>query len=236
MSDDMTSAGLGRPRTTSGDESSTVDTAKHEAAAVKDTAMDAEKAMLNTAKDEAAGLAHETKAQAMDLFAQTRQELTDQAATQQERIAAGLQTIGDELSSMAHNADDSGVASDLVRRASARVSSAGTWLGDRDPSGVLADVKAFARRRPGAFIAGALLAGIAAGRLARALAANAHDAEAATPPASVPTPPEAPVAVTATPVDAYDVGAPTEDSPLYAEAVGRHEGAEGTSRDRSDTV
>ncbi len=161
--------------TDAGGASPTMEDAKHEAAELTDTATGAAKDVAGTAKDEAASVARETKAQAKDLFEQGRQEFSDQASKQQQRLAAGLDSLGSELSTMARSSDGSGIASDLVQKASDRIAGAASWLGSREPSGVLQDVKAFARRRPGAFIGAALLAGIAAGRLTRALAANAKE-------------------------------------------------------------
>jgi len=159
----------------SADTSGKVDAAKHEAASLKDTASAQAKDVLGTAKDEAATVVGEAKSQAKDLYAQTQRELKDQATTQQQRIAVGLRSVGDELGSMAANADGGGVASDLVQQVSHRLSSAANWLGDRDPSSVLNEVKRFARRKPGTFILAAAITGIVVGRLTRALAANASD-------------------------------------------------------------
>jgi len=223
-----TGAGVGEPH-----DADTVDTAKHEAADLKDTAAGAAKDVAGTAKDEATSVAQETKAQAKDLFDQTRTELTDQASKQQERIAAGLGALGDELGSMAQNSDSSGIAGDLVQKVAERVSGAASWLNSRDPSGVLADVKSFARRRPAAFIGGSLLAGILVGRLTRALAANAKDAASSSDSATSGSPRP----VTAGPsVPSTRVPVTAEESPLYAESAARSLAAgQGVSNERSDT-
>lgn len=230
MSDGTYATGSGEPYRPSNGESGTVDTAKEAAADLKDTATDAARDVAGTAKDEAASVAHETKAQAADLLQQTRRELSDQAATQQERVAAGLSAIGDELGAMARGSEGSGVAADLVQRVSDKASSAASWLSDRDPAGVLDDVKAFARRRPAVFIAAALIAGVVAGRLTRALIANAQDDS------------DEPVsgtgeraAVTATPIDeaefapagtaAAGAAAYADDAPLASDAVPPASGA-----------
>lgn len=192
-----------------GDAPGKVDTAKQEAADLKDTAASQAKDVLATAKDEASSVVGEAKTQAKDLYAQTQRELKDQADAQQQRIAGGLRSVGDELASMAANAGGGGVASDLVQQVSTRLSAAGAWLGDRDPSAVLAEVKRFARRKPGTFILGAAVAGIVVGRLTRALAANASDdKKAADDTATGP--------VTTTPAtDASPV--PMGDTPVYAQ-------------------
>lgn len=221
------------------DASGKVDAAKQQAADLKDTAAAQAKDVVGTAKDEAATVVGEAKTQAKDLYAQTQRELKEQAHTQQQRIAVGLGAIGDELGSMAANSDGGGVASDLVQQVSSRLTSAGTWLSDRDPSSVLDEVKRFARRRPGTFILGAVVAGVVVGRLTRALAANAAEdkkAEASRP--ALPAAPAPAVVVpdpwTATPVGTVQGEGPgathnsapdgLEGAPLYAQtASGRSE-------------
>lgn len=152
-----------------------VDTAKAEAADVKDTAVDKAKDVAETAKDEAGAVLDETKASLTDVYHQVRRELGDQAAAQQERLSSGMRDASDDLQQMAQSSGTSSVATDLVQRASQQLDNASTWLAQRDPADVVREVKSFARRRPGVFILGALLAGIAVGRLTRALATNAAD-------------------------------------------------------------
>jgi vacuolar-type H+-ATPase subunit E/Vma4 len=156
-------------------QSGTVDTAKNEAGEIAGSAKQEAGHVVETAKSEATSVAQETKRQAKDLYAQTQTELKEQAATQQQRVADGLRSIGEELRSMANSADEPGVASDLVSQVSTRLTSVAGWVGDRDPGSLLNEVKSFARRRPGAFIGVAALAGLAAGRLTRALADQAAD-------------------------------------------------------------
>ena len=89
---------------------------------------------------------------------------------QQQRVAAGLRSTGDELRGMAESSNGQTVASDVVRQAADRATSVAAWLENRDPGSLLEEVKQFARRRPGPFIAIAIGTGIVAGRLTRALA------------------------------------------------------------------
>jgi hypothetical protein len=155
---------------------STSDTAKQEAAELKNTTTDQAKNVLGTAKDEASSVIGEAKWQAKDLYAQTQRELKDQANTQQQRLAGGLRSVSDDLNSLASGQPTSGgMATDLVRQVSSRLSSASSWIGDRDPGTLLQEVKQYARRKPGTFILLAAAAGVVAGRLTRALASNASD-------------------------------------------------------------
>ena len=211
----------------SGD-SSMVDTAKEEASQLKTTATDAAKNVAGTAKDEAASVAETTKSQAVDLFHQTQREVSDQAAAQQRRLAAGLSSIGDELGSMARNADG-GIAADLVQRVSSRASSAASWLEARDPASVLSEVKQFARRRPAAFIGAALVAGVAAGRLTRALISDAKDESSGSSSSASTSVPAA------RPVVATEPAVAPGDSPVYAASAARLQTPpQGVTYDRSD--
>jgi len=168
--------GVPAPRdTATTGQSGSVETAKQEAGELKDTAVSEAGHVAETAKGEAKAVAQEVKYQAKDLYAQTQRELKDQAQVQQQRAAVGLRSVSDELQSMTANAENPGLAADLLNQVSTRLSSAASWLGDRDPSAVLSEVKSFARRKPGTFIIGAAILGIVAGRLTRALAANASD-------------------------------------------------------------
>lgn len=102
----------------------TVDTAKQEASDLAATAKTEATDVVDTAKDQAASVAHEARMQAKDLYHTTTRELREQASTQQQRLADGLRTVGDELDSMAGSSAEPGVASELVQQASRRVGSA----------------------------------------------------------------------------------------------------------------
>ncbi|MBI5159930.1 MAG: hypothetical protein HY996_00675 [Micrococcales bacterium] len=143
------------------------------ASAVAGEAQDAAKHVAGTAKDEAAGVVQEAKSRTRDLYHQTTAELRDQAGTQQQRVAEGLRTVGQQLGSMADSGDQ-GVASDVVRQASQRVGAAAQWLESRDPGSLLSELRRFASRRPGTFIAVAAVGGVVAGRLTKSLVENAR--------------------------------------------------------------
>jgi len=145
------------------------------AAEVKDTSVAAGQHVAGVAKSEIHRVGSETKQQAKDLYRQTQSELADQAATQQKRVASGLRTFGDELGSMADSSESQGVASDLAHQAASRAAGVADWLDQRDPGSLLHEVKNFARRRPGTFIAVATVAGVLAGRLTRSVIAESKD-------------------------------------------------------------
>lgn len=153
--------------------SSTVDTAKSEAANVKDTAADAAAGVKDVAKNKASNVADEAKYQARSLVDQTRSELLGQASNQQSALAEKFHGWASELGSMASKADSAGPMTDLAHEASRRVGETSHWLENHEPADLLDQVKRFARRRPIAFLAIATAAGVMAGRVTRgAVAAN----------------------------------------------------------------
>ena len=155
------------------EDSSTVDTAKSEAANVKDTAADAASGVAEVAKSEVSNVAGEAKYQARNLVDQTRSQLRGQASNQKSQLASRLNSWASELGSMASKSDDSGPMTDLAYEASRRVGEISHWLDNHEPADVLDEVKRFARRRPVAFLALAAAAGVVAGRVTRgAVAAN----------------------------------------------------------------
>ena len=67
---------------------------------------------------------------------------------------------------------ESGMAADLARQGASRLDAAASWLENRQPGEILDEVRSFARRRPGAFIAGAAILGLVGGRMTRGLTAD----------------------------------------------------------------
>jgi hypothetical protein len=183
------------PSTARQDAEGTPETVKEQASQVGHEVAGSAKNVAGAAKDEAAKVAGETKKQAKALYEESRSQLTDQAGAQQQRVAAGLRDIGDELTRMADSSDQPGVASDVVSQVAARTSAAAAWLDDRDPGSLLREVKNFARSKPGTFIAVSALAGLVAGRVVRSLASEAHDEN------SDASAPSAPAAATSAPAE-----------------------------------
>jgi hypothetical protein len=195
--------------------SGTVDAAKQEAAGVASTAKNAAGGVVDTAKGEAANVAQEVKLNARQLLTQTKGELTDQAATQQQRVAEGLRSISDELSTMAGASNNGGLAADLVQQAADRSSSVAQWLENRDPGSLLNEVKSFARRRPVAFLLLAAGAGVLAGRLGRGMADNASAESTGATATSAPRAEYYPSSGGAVPPPAVDLPGPDATTASY---------------------
>lgn len=151
-------------------------TGKQRAADLAGSSAAAGQHVAGVASDEIHRVGSQTKDQAKSLYRQSQSELIDQAASQQKRVASGLRSLGDEFGSMAESSGAQGVASDLAHQAATRAGGIADWLDQRDPGALLDEVKGYARRRPGTFIAIAAVAGIVAGRLTRGVIAEKKDA------------------------------------------------------------
>ena len=158
------------------DDASTTDVAKDQAAQVADTAKQAGTQVAGTVKEQAGEVTAKAGQQAKQLLSQAQSELSDQAASTQQRVSEGLHALADELTGMAKNSEQDGPATDLARQAADKAHQAAGWLSDRDPGTLLNEVRSFARRKPGTYLALALGAGVVAGRLTRGLTASSDDA------------------------------------------------------------
>ncbi|WP_111720469.1 hypothetical protein [Homoserinimonas sp. OAct 916] len=152
-----------------------LETVKRESRETTKVAKDQAGNVAETAKAEVGSVAAEAKSQAKDLFAQTQREIKEQADAQQSKAAAGLRAMGEQLRGMSDNSDQGGLAVDLVHEVSGRLSGVGSWLEQRDSGSLVREVKSYARRNPGTFVAIAAVAGVVVGRLTKALTAGDND-------------------------------------------------------------
>jgi ElaB/YqjD/DUF883 family membrane-anchored ribosome-binding protein len=168
--------GTGATSPTTSSSPSTADVAKDEARNVGQTAAQSASQVASTATDQAKEVVQETKAQAADVLAQGRDQLRQQTVAQQQKAGQGLASLAEALRGMAEgNAPAPGPARDLVQQGASKVEEFATLLQNREPADLLDDVRSFARRRPGAFLLGAALAGIVAGRLTSGVKAAHSD-------------------------------------------------------------
>lgn len=146
------------------------ETVQGEAARLGERAAESGRHVGGVAKEEASRVTAEAGHQVRQLGGQARDELAQQAQQQKGRAADTLRSMSEEFRSMAENSETSGTATQLAKEAARRTDEVAHWLDEREPSDMLNDVKAFARRRPGAFLAIAACAGVLAGRLSRGMA------------------------------------------------------------------
>ncbi len=206
------------PATTAGSPAGqpTTQVARDEATDVGRTAADAGRQVAGTAAEQAANVAQEMKTQARDLLGEARGQVQDQARAGQQKAADGIRALSQELREMADGSQQSGTVSEVARQAAERADGLADWLGRREPRDLVEEVRSFARRRPGAFLLGAAVAGVVVGRLTRgavdaaradsgpapqhALGAPVHRVPA-TPPSPYPAGLDVPAPVPAVPLD-----------------------------------
>ena len=181
-------APLPPPATAGSGSQSTKDRAKDtknvavdEAKNVGQTAAQAGSQVASTAADQAKQVAQETQRQAKDLLDQGRTQVKGQVVSQQQKAGQSLSSLAQELRGLADGTSQGapGPARDLLQQASSYVEQFANRLQNREPADLLDDVRAFARRRPGAFLLSAALAGVLAGRLTSGVKA-AHSDDSST--------------------------------------------------------
>jgi hypothetical protein len=132
------------------------------------TLVDKANEVRSVAGDEARGVAQDAKYHARQVAHETRESLRSEASNQAARVASTLRDIGGQLQAMAASQSGGGPAVDMSRQ----LADAATRVADKLETGgvdaTLAEVKSFARRRPGLFLVGALGAGFVTGRLLKA--------------------------------------------------------------------
>jgi hypothetical protein len=146
-------------------------TARDEAGRLKDSSVDATREVAETAKEQVSEVASDVRRQTYQLVGQSRDQLVEQAGQQKDRAADGLRAVGEELRGMAEHGQ-SGWGAQLARHGADYTEQAADFLQNHQPGELLDEVRGLARRRPGAFLLGAAIAGVMAGRLTRALAAG----------------------------------------------------------------
>jgi hypothetical protein len=165
---------LGQTRNMPSQYSGTSDdrSAGERAAASKDAALEGAKDVVASGQEHAKQLAGTAMEQVRTVMDRTMQEARTQGDEQARRAASTLRTTSQQLKALSEGRpQDAGPVADLLSTLTDQMSAwAGRLEGGADV--VLRDMARFARRRPGAFLGLAALAGFATGRLVRAAAAT----------------------------------------------------------------
>lgn len=160
--------------------------AKEQAGPVGQTAAQAGGQVAQTTKEQAANVVGEAKQQARDLVGEARTQVGDQAGQQKGRAVEGIRSLAGELDDMAQQGGQSGLATEVAKQVASRAHGLADHLDRHEPAELLDQVRAYARRRPVAFLAGAAVLGVLAGRMTRNLASSDDDGPAALPTGSGP--------------------------------------------------
>jgi hypothetical protein len=187
----------------------TASTAEDQSQGAAAAAAEEGKHLGGAAAQEAQNVAGDVKEQARSFLDDTRQQLAEQSSVQRDRLVELLRGLSHDLRDMADQASSgSGLAHQLVRQGADRAERIGSRLDRREPTDLLEDVRTFARRKPGTFLAGALVAGVVAGRFARgvkdsdgsAASIDASETPAVAGQAPVPQPVTGPIDAPGVPV------------------------------------
>ncbi|GAA2522432.1 MULTISPECIES: hypothetical protein [Streptomyces] len=177
---------------------STGEKVKAETSATAGQARQAATQVAGTAAEQARTVADEARQQAGTVIDDLRSRAMDEAEGQTRRAAETLRQWAGDLSSLAAHAEKDSPARSLAAQAGDKGQRAADYLERQGVQGLVTDLQGFARRRPGAFLGGALLAGLAVGRLAKVAQSasrtdgSGQDQVTAAPGQGALTPPQAP--------------------------------------------
>lgn len=178
---------------------------------------------MDTAGEQTKRVAREAGQQARNLVHEGRQQLTEQAHEGQRKAAQSLHTLADQLDDMYAKSDQSGMAPEMIHQAAGHTRTVASWLDERQPGDLLNEVRDFARRKPGVFLAGAAIAGVLVGRLTRgAIDTQRSDSADETRTDKIPASPNAAPADTTVPpayppTQAPTPGYTTPPAPAYSQ-------------------
>ncbi|MCP9963258.1 hypothetical protein LUX05_21265 [Streptomyces somaliensis] len=165
--------------------------AKEQASVTASQAGQAGREVVGSAAEQAKTVVGEARQQAESAVRDLRRRVRDEGQGQTERLVGTVRQWADDLEGMAQSASGDSPARSAVVQAANRGRRAADYLEQRGLDGLMGDLQGFARRRPGAFLGGAVLAGVVAGRLMKAgKAAHSGDGDARqVPDTAAPAPP-----------------------------------------------
>jgi hypothetical protein len=160
--------------------------ARQEVTNVGHAATQAGSQVVQQAAGQGKQVAAETGRQVRDLGGQASAQVRQQAQAQQKRAADGLRALSTQLQTMASKSEQDGGAKEIVCRASDAAQRAAGWLERREPGELVNEVRDYARQHPGAFLAGATVAGLLVGRLTRGLTGGGEGRDDGREPGQAP--------------------------------------------------
>lgn len=168
--------------------------AKDQAREVAGTAAQAAQGVAAEAGQQARQVAQEASRQVRGVADQAREQARQQADNQTQRAAQSLRTLSEQMRALAQGRQDE--AEDARNYASwfaDRAADMAQHLESRGLEGLVTDLKSFARRRPGLFLAGSAATGFLLSRVAKSAQSPQTEQEGFAPQALVggELPPEA---------------------------------------------
>ncbi|MEV5176763.1 hypothetical protein AB0L10_38095 [Streptomyces flaveolus] len=142
-------------------------TARAETSATADQVRQAAGQVASTAVHQAKEVADEARQQAGSVVQDLRSRVLDEAEGQTRRAAGVLRQWAHDLAELAEKAPGDSPARSVVAQVADRGHRAADYVDKQGVEGIVGDVQSFARRRPGLFLGGALLAGLAVGRMGK---------------------------------------------------------------------
>lgn len=137
-----------------------------------ETAMKAASRVASSATDSVREMASDISAQASDAMAAVRDTAKDRLDEARDALSESGDRLAETLRRAADEPTSGSVQSRVLSAVAGGVSSAADTLRDRSVSDIVADVRALARRNPGAFAAGAAVAGFVLARFLQASVAT----------------------------------------------------------------
>ena len=150
--------------------------------------------LAGTVKDQARRVGTELAGGGRSLANETKVQLESQAQAQSAKLAETCRRLGEEAQALADGRPEGAPnLTEYVRQAAGRLYDTADRLHNfsedvetRGIEGVAADMQDFARRRPGAFLLGAAVAGFGVGRLVRSGRSDGSDGQEALPTGARP--------------------------------------------------
>lgn len=122
--------------------------------------------VAGTAQQEAGRVADEARQQARNLTEDARQVMREQARTQTDNLGETMGTMSQQMQALAEGRpEDAGRLGEVAGTLADRFDGMASRINELGFEGSIDELQRFARRRPGAFLAGAAALGFAASRL-----------------------------------------------------------------------
>jgi len=142
--------------------------AKDRAGDVASSAAQHAQDVAGTASEQASAVAQHATEQARNVMHDAKAQAHDQARQQAGQLADSLERWRDQARALVDGRpEQAGAVGDIARQATDRLTTMAEHVRSRGFDGLVSDVERFARRRPGTFLVGCAVLGLATGRLVR---------------------------------------------------------------------